>query len=160
MRQWWMNLAERERQLLLAGSIALVVAILYWGGWHPLQQALQQSRSQVQQLQQQLSWMQQQAPLVSQLKQSAHVNEVSDTDIASALTVSSKTQRIALKRIQPQGANALVELDAMGFDQLTSWLDLLERQYNITPQQIELQTIPGHAGKVQVRRLLLGRNKE
>jgi general secretion pathway protein M len=160
MKQWWINLAERERQLLLAGSFALVVAIVYWGGWHPLQQALQQSRSQVQQLQQQLLWMQQQAPLVSQLKQTAHKDDVSNTDIASALSVSSKTQHLLLKRIQPQGSSALVELDALGFDQLTSWLDLLERQYGIIPQQIELQTLPEHAGKVQVKRLLLGRSKE
>ena len=62
MKQWWLNLAERERRILLFGTAAVLFALLYWGGWAPLQQHLQQSRHQVQQLQQQLNWMHQQAP--------------------------------------------------------------------------------------------------
>lgn len=160
MKQWWLNLAERERRILLLGTAAVLFALLYWGGWAPLQQHLQQSRHQVQQLQQQLNWMHQQAPLIRQLKQTARINAVADIDIASALTASSQTQQLALKRIQPQGENALVELDIIGFDQLVSWLDLLEQQYGITPQQIELQSLPTLVGKVQVKRLLLGRNNK
>jgi len=161
MKQWWLNLAERERRILLLGTAAVLFALLYWGGWAPLQQNLQQRRHQVQQLQQQLNWMHQQAPLLRQLKQTAPINAVANIDIASALTASSQTQQLALKRIQPQGENALVELDIIGFDQLVNWLDLLEQQYGITPQQIELQSLPTLVGKVQVKRLLLGRkNKE
>ncbi len=160
MKQWWLNLAERERRILLLGTTAVLFALLYWGGWAPLQQHLQQSRHQVQQLQQQLNWMQQQAPLLRQLKQTAPINAAADIDIASALTASSQTQQLALKRIQPQGENALVELDIVGFDQLVNWLDLLEQQYGITPQQIELQSLPTLVGKVQVKRLLLGRNNK
>lgn len=160
MKQWWLNLAERERRILLLGTTAVLFALLYWGGWSPLQQHLQQSRHQVQQLQQQLNWMHQQAPLLRQLKQAAPINAAADIDIASALTASSQTQQLALKRIQPQGENALVELDIVGFDQLVNWLDLLEQQYGITPQQIELQSLPTLVGKVQVKRLLLGRNNK
>ena len=160
MKQWWLNLAERERRILLLGTAAVLFALLYWGGWAPLQQHLQQSQHQVQQLQQQLNWMHQQAPLIRQLKQTAPINAATDIDIASALTASSQTQQLALKRIQPQGENALVELDIIGFDQLVSWLDLLEQQYGITPQQIELQSLPTLVGKVQVKRLLLGRNNK
>jgi len=160
MKQWWLNLAERERRILLLGTAAVLFALLYWNGWAPLQQHLQQSRHQVQQLQQQLNWMHQQAPLLRQLKQAAPINAAADIDIASALTASSQTQQLALKRIQPQGENALVELDIVGFDQLVNWLDLLEQQYGITPQQIELQSLPTLVGKVQVKRLLLGRNNK
>ena len=71
-----------------------------------------------------------------------------------------QTQQLVLKRIQPQGENAQVELETVDFAQLLAWLDLLEQQYGITPQQIELQSLPGLAGKVQVKRLLLGRNKK
>jgi len=160
MKQWWLNLAERERRILLLGTTAVLFALLYWGGCAPPQQHLQQSRHQVQQLQQQLNWMHQQAPLLRQLKQAAPINAAADIDIASALTASSQTQQLALKRIQPQGENALVELDIVGFDQLVNWLDLLEQQYGITPQQIELQSLPTLVGKVQVKRLLLGRNNK
>ncbi len=160
MKQWWLNLAARERRVLLLGGFAVFIAILYWEGWHPLQQHLQQNRTQVQQLRQQLNWMREQAPLVNQLKQTSHTNTPSNIDIASALTASSQTQQLVLKRIQPQGENAQVELETVDFAQLLAWLDLLEQQYGITPQQIELQSLPGLAGKVQVKRLLLGRNKK
>lgn len=160
MKQWWLNLAVREQRILLLGTASVLFALLYWAGWAPLQQHLQHSRQQVQQLQQQLNWMRQQAPLLSQLKQTAPINAAANVDIASALTASSQTQQLTLKRIQPQGDNAMVELDIVGFDQLVSWLDLLEQQYGITPQQIELQSFPTLVGKVQVKRLLLGRNNK
>lgn len=160
MKQWWLNLAARERRVLLLGGFAVFIALLYWEGWHPLQQNLQQSRTQVQQLHQQLNWMREQAPLVNQLKQTSRTNAPSNIDIASALTASSQTQQLVLKRIQPQGENAQVELETVDFVQLLAWLDLLEQQYGITPQQIELQSLPSLAGKVQVKRLLLGRNKK
>jgi len=160
MKQWWLNLAARERRILLLGGFAVLIALLYWEGWHPLQQNLQQSRTQVQQLHQQLNWMREQAPLVNQLKQTSRTNAPSNIDIASALTASSQTQQLILKRIQPQGENAQVELETVDFAQLLAWLDLLEQQYGITPQQIELQSLPGLAGKVLVKRLLLGRNKK
>jgi general secretion pathway protein M len=160
MKQWWLNLAERERQVLLLGTISVFFALLYWGAWAPLQKNLQQSRGQVKQLQQQLDWMHQQAPRVHQLKQAEPISHVTHIDISSAITASSQTKKMALKRIQPQGDNAVVELDIVGFDQLVNWLDLLEQQYGITPQQIELQSLP-LVGQVQVKRLLLGRkNKE
>ena len=79
MKQWWLNLAERERRILLLGTAAVLFALLYWGGWAPLQQHLQQSRHQVQQLQQQLNWMHQQAPLLRQLKQTAPINAVAES---------------------------------------------------------------------------------
>lgn len=160
MKQWWRQLAERERQILLLGAASVLFALLYWGGWAPLQQNLQQSRGQLKQLQQQLDWMQQQAPLVHQLKQTAPLNHVVEIDMASAITASSQTKKMTLKRIQPQGDNTLVELDIVSFDQLVNWLDLLEQQYGISAQQIELQSLP-IVGQVQVKRLLLGRkNKE
>ncbi|MDD2342142.1 MAG: type II secretion system protein M [Tolumonas sp.] len=160
MKQWWLNLAARERRVVLIGGLAVFFAILYWGGWHPLQLHLQQSRTQVQQLRQQLNWMREQAPLVNQLTQTNHADAPTNIDIASALTASSQTQQLVLKRIQPQGENAQVELETIDFAQLLAWLDLLEQQYGITPQQIELQSLPQLPGKVQVKRLLLGRNKK
>jgi Type II secretory pathway, component PulM len=159
MKQWWQDLTTRERRIVLAAALVLLFIVLYWNVWSPLRQHLQQQREQVQQLQQQLSWMQQQAPLVRQLKQqSAPPGEYSG-DIASTLSNSSQGYQIVLKRIQPQGTNALVEMDTTSFDQLVSWLNMLEQQYGITPQQIDLQPA-GVPGKAQVRRLLLGRNKE
>lgn len=160
MKQWWFNLAERERQLLLVGAASILIGMLYWGIWAPLQHYRQASELRVKQLQQQFDWMQQQAPLIHQLAQSKPSNNRRNIDIASAITLSSQTQKMALKRLQPQGDNALVELDIVNFDQLIQWLALLEQQYNIQPQQIELQALPTSIGNVQVKRLLLGRNKK
>ena len=159
MKQWWQDRTTGERRIVLAAALVLLSIILYWNVWSPLQQHLQQQRGQVQQLQQQLSWMQQQAPLVRQLKQQSASPREYSGDIASTLSNSSQGYQIVLKRIQPQGTNALVEMDTTSFEQLVSWLNMLEQQYGITPQQIDLQPaeVPG---KAQVRRLLLGRNPE
>lgn len=156
MKQWWQNLSTRERRIVLATGLMLLLVILYRNLWTPLQQHLQSQHNQVEQLQQQLSWMQQQAPLVRQMKRSPP--PVARTgDISGTISNSSQAYQIVLKRIQPQGSNALVEIDVTGFDQLINWLGMLEQQHGITPQQIELQRT-GTPGKIQVRRLLLGRN--
>ena len=159
MKQWWQNLTSRERQIVLAGGLMLLLVILYQNLWSPLQQHLRLQRNQVQQLQQQLGWMQQQAPLVRQLKRAPSPGASRTGDITGTLSNSSQAYQIALKRIQPQGDNALVEIDITGFDQLVNWLGMLEQQHGITPQQIDLQRT-GEPGKIQVKRLLLGRNKE
>lgn len=159
MKQWWQDRTTRERRIVLAAALLLQM-LLQRRPDIPVQYDGQQyQRGQVQQLQQQLSWMQQQAPLVRQLKQQSASPREYSGDIASTLSNSSQGYQIVLKRIQPQGTNALVEMDTTSFEQLVSWLNMLEQQYGITPQQIDLQPaeVPG---KAQVRRLLLGRNKE
>jgi Type II secretory pathway, component PulM len=158
MKQWWQRLMPRERWLVLTGTAVLLVFLLYRQGWVPLQQQLQHQQKQVVQLQQQLQWMRQQAPLIRQLKQSTPSSKRTD-DIASVLSATSHTYQIIPRRIQPQGENgALIETDALPFEQLLNWLDMLEQQYGIAVQQIELQPA-GKPGYVLVKRLLLGRNK-
>lgn len=156
MKQWWFNLTLRERQLVLAAGLGLLFASLYHGIWAPWQQRLSNSRNQVQQLQQQWGWMNQQAPQLQKLKSSEPAKEM-NTDIASALSVSSQHYQIMLKRMQPQGDSTQVELDSLSFTKLLNWLDMLEQRYGITVQQIELQPADT-AGDVQIKRLLLGRN--
>ena len=158
MKQWWNNLTLRERRLVLSGGLALLLISLYHSIWSPLQQHLQTSREQVQQLQQQLDWMHQQAPLVQKMKLVAPAKEL-HTDIASALSVSSQHYQIMLKWVQPQGDTTQVELDSLSFAKLLSWLDMLEQRYGITVRQIELQPTDT-AGNVQIKRLLLGRDGE
>ncbi|NCB61197.1 MAG: T9SS type A sorting domain-containing protein [Gammaproteobacteria bacterium] len=149
MKQWWQNLTTRERQIVLAGGLMLLLVILYQNLWSPLQQHLRLQRNQVQQLQQQLGWMQQQAPLVRQLKRAPSPGASRTGDITGTLSNSSQAYQIALKRIQPQGDNALVEIDITGFDQLVNWLGMLEQQHGITPQQIDLQRT-GEPGKIML----------
>lgn len=156
MKQWWINLTLRERQLVLAAGLGLLFASLYHGIWAPWQQRLSNSRNQVQQLQQQWGWMNQQAPQLQKLKSSGPAKEM-NTDIASALSVSSQHYQIMLKRMQPQGDSTQVELDSLSFTKLLNWLDMLEQRYGITVQQIELQPTDT-VGDVQIKRLLLGRN--
>lgn len=158
MKAWWQRLALRERRLLLGGGLMVLMISAYHQLWLPLQHAAQQQRHQVVQLQQQLAWMQQQAPLVHELQQTTPTT-VKNSDVGSALSALSQANQITLKRIQPQGDRAQVELDALPFERLINWLVILEQQEAITVQQIELQAMPA-AGMVQIKRLILGRTNK
>lgn len=64
----WRELQPRERTILSAGVVFLVVFILYAGIWSPVQDKLKRLRSSVPQAQQKLAWMQVNAAQAKRLR--------------------------------------------------------------------------------------------
>lgn len=57
MKEWWNNLALREKQLVSIGGIFLVLFLIYFFLWSPLNQKVASLRSQIRQNQDLLAWM-------------------------------------------------------------------------------------------------------
>lgn len=57
-KEWWANLASRERQMVVGGAIFLIIFIVYQGIWTPYLESVANLRKQIQTGQIMIEWMQ------------------------------------------------------------------------------------------------------
>jgi type II secretory pathway component PulM len=150
LRTWFLSRERRERIILLAGSVALVLMLVYVmliGPFFAHKAAMQQRIARNTEL---LHWMQIQAVTVQRLRGTSHNSHISGTH-ESLLAAADRTARAAalghaLKQIQPatDGSGAVrVRLEEASFDNLIRWLGTLQRHYAIRTTQISIDQ--GHA---------------
>lgn len=157
IKPWWQSLALRERHLLTVGGGLLVVMILWYGLWSPLQQQIKNSELQVERQRQTLHWMQSKSSELRNLQATSAtgVGAVLNGSVEATLYQSARQFQLSIQRIQPQGKQFSVDIANASFNQLLDWFLLLEQQYGISVTGIELTAEPSRQGVVQVRRLLL-----
>ena len=73
-------------------------------------------------------------------------------------TTTSKQLGLSLTRLQPLDKQLQLELNPVEFERLMNWLVIMERDYAVSVQMIELAA-EGGKGMVKVRRLQVGRNE-
>lgn len=155
MKQWFLTLAPRERFMVVAGAIALVLMIFYYGLWHPLNSGLQDARARVVAEADQTRWLlglREEARLLQASNRSGPVKGRNQ----SLLTIVDATSGSnglgnAVRRIQPDGSDqATVTLNGANFNRMLYWLQLLRRDYGIHVSSLTV-TREDTSGLVQAR---------
>jgi general secretion pathway protein M len=149
MKEWWFGLQASERRTLTVGGVALVLTLIYFVGWAPLQEGVATLETQVQEQQALKRWMEQSAAEVQQLRRGGAGQSLGAG--RSLLTVVDQTARggqlgPSLKRMEPEGDNGVkVWLEQVAFDEMMSWLVTLEQQYGVTVATltVERQAVAG-----------------
>ena len=155
MMSWWNSLTTRERLLVGVGGGFLLLALVYWGAWRPFMDSIDTAERQRAVQRETLSWMQLRAGDLSRQPAGGRQPDLTTTLEAVANTTS-RQLGVSLTRLQPTEQDLLVELNALEFERLMNWLVVMERDYGVRVQMIEL-TAEGGKGMVKVRRLQLGR---
>lgn len=162
MKEWYNNLEQRERRILIAGAIALIIMLLYLLVWEPLVDkslALEKSNKDNQAL---ISWMEQSANEVRELQAKIKAGGPSSRSKGqSLLGIIDRTAKQAklgntVKRVQPDGkTKARVWLENVSFNEMIKWLENLQRRegIHIDTSVIEKQD---EAGLVNARLVLEG----
>ncbi len=131
--QWFTSLQTRERYLLGAGSITLILLALYLLLWEPLKTDIAKLRVQDNASGSALTWMHNAQTELQGLKHNQHQPNIDlKTSLITAVeqSATSKGIRGQIKRIEPQGQQKIsVELTLVGFDQLMTWVSFLESRY-------------------------------
>lgn len=137
MKEWFYGLEGREQIAVIAGTVAVAFAILFFGIWRPLaggEAALGNSVS---------TWERSLAelrPLRSALSSASGSRTASAGQNQSLVVIVDTTLRDrglygALQRSQPNGANAIrVEFENVAFDDAVRWLGDLSSRYNLHVQ--------------------------
>jgi len=158
MSSWWNSLSGRERQLVGVGGILLLIALLYWGAWRPLIQGIETAEQQRDVQRGTLAWMQLRAADLPQVQGRTGRQPDLATTLEAVATTTSKQLGLSLTRLQPLDKQLQLELNPLEFERLMNWLVIMERDYAVSVQMIELAA-EGGKGMVKVRRLQVGRNE-
>lgn len=155
MKAWWAGLAPRERVIVLAGGIALLVMLLWIMVWEPIAERRATLRSEVSSLASDLMWMEQVADQVRRRASQQRTQAASGGAGGSILTLvevsaTASGIRSSIERVQPEGKGARLWFDRVGFDALMTWLGELETRHGLQISQLAVD-VGSDAGVVSAR---------
>ncbi|MGB7388194.1 MAG: type II secretion system protein M [Pseudomonas neustonica] len=155
MKSWWAGLAPRERLILLAGSVFLLVMAFWLVIWEPLIAGRAELRQEVRTLSAERLWMEQ---VVDDVRRRARMSQGETSSSGSVLTLVEVSAHAAglkeaLSRVQPEGQGARLSFDQVGMDALLSWLADLEQRQGLQVTQLALDVTEAR-GMVSARLLV------
>jgi general secretion pathway protein M len=136
LKAWYANLQERERRVVLIGSVALAALILVGGILLPIESAVSSAEKRAATRREDLAWMHANAPELA----SGSATLANDTGEAPVVVVDRVGREAglgaALRGTQPSGTGVRVQLEAAPFDTLVAWIATLEQRYGLSIDSI------------------------
>ncbi|WP_108649065.1 type II secretion system protein GspM [Dongshaea marina] len=154
LMQQWNQLNSREKKLVSWAGVAIVICILYWGIWQPLNTSVVNSKNQLAGAEQTLQWIKEQGNKLASYRASNSIQPIPRGSLESAVDRSARNHQIQITRIQPQKDRVDVWIENVSFNQLLGWLSMLH-QRGVTVRLLDLSKT-SEPGYVKVRRLQLG----
>ncbi|MGL5757623.1 type II secretion system protein M [Plesiomonas sp.] len=157
MPTWWKQLSLREKRLLQAGGLCLLLGIFFWGIWQPLNNHIAQQAQRLRQNQQLLMQIQTSADSIRgwQQRQGKTITvDSSNQSLSQQVSLSANQHGLKVIRMQPQEKTLQLWIDDLPFNQLLSWLLKLRLEQGI--DVVYLDILPAaQTGMVKVERLQL-----
>lgn len=145
MKDWYESLEAREQVFVLVGAVFVLVAILYYGLWQPLDKRHTQVASSVANLERALAELGPLRELAATNNTGRRPNRPAPTQ-APIIVVSQTLQSRGLqqynRRSQPTPNGIRVEFVNVAFDELVLWLGDMGGSYGLTVQQASLRLAP------------------
>jgi general secretion pathway protein M len=148
MREWYANLADRERRFVIFGAIGASVLLLL-GVFMPLNRNIALARERVTAKQGDLAFIQGVAPQLAAA--GPGTGNVATADSLVVLIDSSARESglgKSLSSSQPTGDKGLrIRLERVSFDSLVAWLARLSQQHGVRVESAEIESA-GETGLV------------
>lgn len=137
MKQWWLGLSLREKQIVSIGSMMAAIFIIYAWIWSPLNHKINTMRTQITQNQELLNWMQ---LADKQLENTSDQKKTVSSESLLSLTQHQIKQSTFANQLSElrQGENDTVQLSfkQISFDNLITWLMDAGREQGLTVTQM------------------------
>jgi general secretion pathway protein M len=149
MKEKWQQLSLREKRLVIITSIVVLLTLLHFMIWKPLQDGIETSRVRVKAQANTLQQIREQAAEAKQLRTtqgSTSARAGGSLLVIIERTAQRKNLKPNLQKVQPEGQDGVrVWIENASFDQLIDWLALLENKNTIYVSEIfiERQKEPG-----------------
>ena len=154
---WWQSISPRERVLVGGGSIALLIALIYWGGIKPLNERAELAKNRINSERNLLAWVQKKADNITTLRGgTSHNAQTSIKPMNQVIPSSTNRFKIELIRMQPRGDVMQVWVKPLPFNSLINWLAYLRDAQGIDVQFLDIDKAEVE-GMVEVNRLQLSR---
>ncbi len=154
MRIWWQGLSERERRLISAMLVVVVLALVWLLFWHPLNKQIASADEQIERAQVNLEWMQEAALQVR--SQGGATGPTASRQGKSLLALAEETARRsglgeAFRRGEPAGDGQVrIWFQGADFDQLIRWLESMQSSFGVEVEDASIDRA-GIAGLVDAR---------
>ena len=148
MREWYANLADRERRFVLIGGIGALILLLL-AVFLPLNRNIAQARERVATKQGDLAFIRSVAPQLAAAGP-ATGNVTSGESLVVLIDSSARESGLgkSLTNSQPTGDKGLrLRLDRVSFDAMVAWLARLSQQHGVRVESAEIESA-GEAGLV------------
>ncbi|MGL4473597.1 MAG: type II secretion system protein M [Shewanella sp.] len=153
LMNWWESLVQRERQMVAAAAVMVVIGIGYWGVWSPINNALQDAEQRLHTQQQNLQYVKTTANQITALRQ-AGAKGGNRGSISNIVTKTAGDFQLEISRMQPQGKSIQLWMDDVPFNTLMSFLDNLVQEQGLSLDSLDINETDA-PGVVQVRRIQL-----
>lgn len=133
---WWKQLGERDRRVLLVGTVVVAVFLAWSFIWHPLALQRQLLEERVDNARRDLAYVRVAEAEVERLR-NAGVRSRADRQGKSLLALADVSARGAglegvLKRLEPIGSHSVrASFEFVSFDSLIAWIENLARDYGV-----------------------------
>ncbi|MCW8093277.1 type II secretion system protein M [Alteromonas sp. ASW11-130] len=148
-------LTEREQMLVAISGVVMVIAILYWGIFAPLNTGIEREQTRLSSQQKLLEWVSERANRAQQLRQAAGSGNQFRGSLPQAVNSTTNRFKIAISRMQPQGEELQVWVDQAPFNDVLSWLQAMESM-GIVILNADIAEADA-SGQIKIRRLQLGK---
>ena len=137
MKDWWINLSLRDKQMLTLGGVVVVIFLLYLLIWSPISNTVSTLRTTLQHNQATLVWMQKADKQIQSIEKNPSASRSTQTTASLLSIVQNEINQNPLAKNLTQLRQAetdSVQLSFLhvDFDQLIAWLTQLWQQQNIT----------------------------
>lgn len=156
MREWFDNLSERDRRIVIYGGAVVLVLVLL-GIILPLHRNVAMARERVARKQGDLQFIQSVAQQLASAAPGAG-NAASGESLVVLIDSSAREGGLgkSLSSSQPTGDKGLrIRLDRVSFDALVAWLARLSQQHGVRVESAEIESA-GEAGLVNAGLVLKG----
>jgi len=150
---YWQNLSERERSI---AAVFITVLVCYLFIIEPLKLKMQTKVNTVETQQNDVLWMEQQLPLVQQLRQQNPILIREDERPLAALVEQTLEQfklREATQRILPEEDNTQIWMEKAPFQVILNWINSIGK-YGVTVQKIDVTPHEEGQGNVDISLIL------
>lgn len=144
MKDWFLNLTQRERVMVQVASTVVLVFFVYLFIFEPINNNYAKNKKNVKMATETLDWMRTAANEVKQLG-GGRVQQPRNQGKQFVLSVVDRSARKAglasvMKRVQPEGdSNVRVWFENVVFDELITWLALLESRHGLHVNEINIE---------------------
>ena len=147
MREWYANLAERERRFVIFGGIGAAVLLLL-GIFLPLNRSVFEARERVATKQGDLAFIQSVAPQLAAAGPGGGTTAGGDLVVLIDSSARESGLGKSLQSSQPTPDKGLrIRLDHVSFDLMVAWLARLSQQHGVRVESAEIESA-GETGLV------------
>lgn len=157
LKQWWSSTSQRERRMLIAAGVILLIGCFYWLIYQPLNSKIELANNQLRSEQALNSWVVEKANAITTLRRQGGVGrKVSDQPLNQIISVTASRHRVELVRMQPRDQMVQVWVQPLAFNNLVDWLDDLKTNQGLNVLYLDIKA-SDTPGMVEVDRLQLER---